>query len=172
VIEVNAVFTKEKIKEMGKSKRISNLIFFPLLSAVLVAGGIISIVRSDGGNDLVFGIVMLVIAPLMTALCLWMTKSDLKNNIESFGVQDGDVIMNYKFAPQGIAIARTKNGKTEKEALSFGEIYMVKRTKTAFMMYINKEELFYIPTDSFVHGTPDELFKLFYDNKIILDYRG
>ena len=170
MIEVNAVFTKERVKQMSKSKRISNYIFFPLLSVILLVGGIVSVTRSSENSDLFFGIIMLVISPLITGLCIWMTRSDLKNNIESFGVQNGDVVMNYKFAPQGIAITRTKGGIVEKEAMQFTEIYKVKRTKTAFLMYINKDELFYIPTDSFVQGTPDEVFKLFYDNKIILDY--
>lgn len=167
MIEVNAVFTKEKVKEMSRHKTIGNYVFFPVLALALIAAGVALLV--EGGN-LVFAIIMLVLSPLSVVVGVWLTKSEQKNNIESFGVANGEVVMNYVFTHQGVSISRTANGKTDKETVYMNELYKVKRTKRAFMLYINKDELFYVPNDSFVKGTPDELFKLFYNSKIILDY--
>ncbi|MBR2968752.1 MAG: YcxB family protein [Clostridia bacterium] len=169
MIEVNAVFTKERVKQMSRNKTVGNYVFFPTLALALIAAGI-AVLIEGGKNNVVIAILMFVFSPLCIVLGFWLTRSEQKNNIQSFGVDKGDVIMNYVFSGQAIAISRTALGKTDKETIYIKELYKVKRTKKAFMLYINKDELFYVPTDCFVKGTPDELFQLFYDSKIILDY--
>ena len=158
MIEVNVVFTKKSVKDMGKSKRISNFILFPLLAAAMVAGGVVSLIRNAGATENMMGILLLV----------------TKNNLKAFGVIYGDVAMNYKFGRDGVAITRTIQGKTERDTLYYKDLYKVKRTKKYFLLYVNKDEMYYVPAEpeNFVSGTADELFKLFYDNKVILDYWG
>ncbi len=170
MIEVNAVFTKQSVREMSRGKRISSYIIFPILAVIMLAGGLAVFIQKPEQGDVVMGIIMMVLAPVIFVLGLVMTNSETKNNIKSFGVDKDDVIMNYKFSEKGVLISRTTQGKTDKETLYYRELYKVKRTKKCFMLYLSKDELFYVPTDSFVSGTPDDLFKLFYDSKIILDY--
>ncbi|MBQ7165294.1 MAG: YcxB family protein, partial [Clostridia bacterium] len=95
-----------------------------------------------------------------------------KNNAKSFGVDRGDVVMNYKFSNSSVAITRVADGKTDREVLHFRDLYKVKRTKKFFLLFVNKDEMYYVPAkpQDFVSGSADELFKLFYDNKVILDY--
>ena len=174
MIEVNVVFTKKSVKDMGKSKRISNFILFPLLAAAMVAGGVVSLIRNAGATENMMGILLLVIAPIVLFLTFYMTWSETKNNLKAFGVIYGDVAMNYKFGRDGVAITRTIQGKTERDTLYYKDLYKVKRTKKYFLLYVNKDEMYYVPAEpkDFVSGTADELFKLFYDNKVILDYWG
>jgi len=170
MIEVNAVFTKESVKEMSKVKRISNYVFFPLLGAVLLIAGILTFIQGAKGFDLFFAILMTALSPFFVFVGFWITRNEQKENIESFGVKNGEVVMNYKFGDKGVSVSRTASGKTVKETIYYNELYKVKRTKKAFMIYVTKDELFYVPIDSFVSGTPDELFNVLYKNKVILDY--
>lgn len=170
MIEVNAVFDKKRVLDIGKGKRISNYIIFPVIALALVAGGVVSLIRKVTGGELVLAIVLLALAPAILIMSFFMTRSETKNNIASFGVDKGDVVMNYRFGPTSVLISRTAQGKTVKESMRYDEFYKVKRRKQYFLIYVNKDEIFYVPTDCFESGTPDELFKLFYDNKVILDY--
>ena len=170
MIEVNAVFTKESVKEMGKSKRISNYVIFPLLGVVVFVAGILTFIQGAKGFDLFFAILMTVLGPFFVFIGFWITRNEQKENIESFGVSNGEVVMNYKFGDKGVAVSRTASGKTVKETIYYNELYKVKKTKKAFMIYVTKDELFYVPIDAFVTGTPEELFNVLYKNKVILDY--
>ncbi len=170
MIEVKAVFTKQTVLDMGKSKRIGTYILFLLLAAAMLAGGIATLIIRETGFDIAMGIVLIVLSPIVGVLTFFKVRSDDKNNIKSFGVDKGDVVMTYIFAPEGISVSRTAEGKTVKESVYYHELYKVKRTKDAFWMYMNKEEMFFVPTNGFTRGTPDELFQLLYDSKVILDY--
>ncbi len=174
MIEVDAIFTVQSVKDMGKNKRISNYIIFPLLAAAMIAGGIVSLVRNAGVGENAMGIILLVLGPIVLFLTFYMTISETKNNLKAFGVIYGDVHMNYKFGSDGVVITRDAFGKTDRDTIYYKELYKVKRTKKAFMLYMNKDEMFYVPAEEkdFVSGTADRLFKLFYDNKVILDYLG
>jgi len=171
MIEVNAVFTKEKIKDMSKTKRISNYIIFPLLALVMLGAGIAVLFYPEREKtELIVAILLMVASPVVVFLTFYMTRNELKANYESFGVNKDTVTLNYRFSPEGIVIRRTTLGKTVTENIAFRELYKVKRTKKCFMLFVSKEEMFYVPTDCFVSGTPDDLFKLFYNAKVILDY--
>lgn len=169
-IEVNYVLSKQKVINMGKGKRIANYIAFPFLAVALLVGGIILIIERSGTGQLVGGIALIAACPIIIALTVYLTRSETKENIRSYGVEDADIEMNYKIIPGLITITRRSGGKTDCEKLTFDKIYKVKRTKKCFMVFVNKDEMYYIPSDSFVSGTADDLFKLFYDCKIILDY--
>ena len=144
MIEVNAVFNKERVKKLSLGKRIGNMILFPIICAALVAGGTIALVRgTESVSQLIIAIVVLVMGPALLVLMGFLIRSDLKAEYKVFGVDEGETVMNF---------------------------YKVKRTRACFMFYISKEEIFYVPCDCFVSGTPDDLFKLLYGNKVILDY--
>lgn len=170
MIEVNAVFDTERIKQMGKTKRITNYVIFPLIALVMLGGGIASLISGVSGVERIGSIIIICLSPVVVFLTFFMTRSETKQNIKQFGVDKDVVVMNYKFTPQGILIERTTLGRTDRETLAFSELYKVKRTKDYFMLFVNKEEMFYVPCDSFVSGTPDELFNYFYERKVILDY--
>lgn len=170
MIEVNATFNEASVRQMGKGKRIGNYILFPIIAAALLAGAIATIVREHTTGELVLAIVLCVLSPSVVLLSFFMTRSETKANIQSFGVDQGDVTLNYKFSDSAVLVTRTAAGKTSKETVKFSELYKVKRTRKCFMLYLNKEEMFYVPTDAFVSGTADELFSLLYDAKVILDY--
>ncbi|MCI5837819.1 MAG: YcxB family protein [Christensenellaceae bacterium] len=169
-IEVNFVLNKQKVIDMGKGKRIANYIAFPFLAVALLVGGIILIIQRTGTGQLIGGIALVAACPIIIALTIYLTKTETNENVKTYGVENGEIQMNYKIVPGLITITRTEGNRTDSEKLAFSNIYKVKRTKKCFMVFVNKDEMYYIPSDSFVQGTPDDLFKLFYDCKIILDY--
>ena len=172
MIEVDATFTLQSVKEMSKGKRISNFIIFPLIAAAMLAGGIISLVRGVHGLELIGAVIMIVGAPLVIGMTVFFTRSEEKSNAASFGVDKGDVKMNYKFFDSYVVITRVAFGKVDREKLFYRELYKVKRTKTSFRLYLNKDEMFYVPAkkENFVSGSAEELFGIFYDSKVVLDY--
>ena len=172
MIEVDAIFTRETVREMSKGKRIGNFIIFPLIAAAMLTGGIISLVRGVSGFELVGAIIMIAGAPLVVLMTIFFTRSEEKSNLASFGVDGGDVRMNYKFSESAVVITRVARGKVDREKLLYKELYKVKRTKNSFRLYVNKDEMFYVPAkeENFVSGTAEELFKIFYESKVILDY--
>ncbi len=171
MIEVNAVFNKERVKKLSLGKRIGNMILFPIICAALVAGGTIALVRgTESVSQLIIAIVVLVMGPALLVLMGFLIRSDLKAEYKVFGVDEGETVMNFKFADKGFYVSLAAGGEKEKEAISYKSLYKVKRTRACFMFYISKEEIFYVPCDCFVSGTPDDLFKLLYGNKVILDY--
>jgi len=170
MIEVNAVFDKKRVTAMSKGKRITNYIIFSVLGVALAIGGVVTLINDTEGANLIPGIVMIAACPVIILLTVFMSRNEMNTNVAAFGVDKGEIVLNYKFAARSAQITRTAFGKVETEVLRYSELYKVKRTKKHFLLYINKEEMFYVPCDCFVSGTPDELFKLFYDNKVILDY--
>ncbi|MBP5307533.1 MAG: YcxB family protein, partial [Clostridia bacterium] len=133
---------------------------------------IISVYRGAKGAELVGAIVLFAAAPVVLFLTFYMSRKEIKNNAKSFGVDRGNVIMNYRFSPSSVLITRVAGGKTDRETLNYRDLYKVKRTKKFFLLFVNKDEMYYVPAkpEDFVTGSSDELFKTFYDAKVILDY--
>lgn len=170
MIEVNAVFNKERVNAMGKRKRLTNYIMFTIVGIAMLGGGILTLIFDDDGGNLIPGIIMIVACPVIILLTIFMTRNEMYTNIKAFGVDKSEIVLNYKFGARSAQITRVADGKTDTDVLKYTELYKVKRTKKHFLLYVNKDEMFYVPCDAFVSGTPDDLFKLFYNNKVILDY--
>ena len=65
-------------------------------------------------------------------------QQEQKENIESFGVKNGEVVMNYKFGDKGVAVSRTAEGKTVKETIYYNELYLIYKD----LINDNNQEIF------------------------------
>lgn len=157
MIEFRTKLDESKFKKLSTFQFKKILLPLILISILVIACGIINIIQ----KSVVFGILWIVFGTIYIPCILLITKIMQKRFDINKQIPHPNADETYFFNQLTFTIIQT-DGKdfNSKATYRYMDIYKIYKTKTDYVIYLNKDYVRILPLDSIVQGTIAELDKI------------
>lgn len=171
MVEFQGKFDENQTNSMNKHTFKKLWWLFLLLSAVLIAIGIVGIVLREDSEDLVFGVLLLSLGVLYTPLVFLLTKVLQKRLNKSMSIMSSDTTQTFQFYPDRLIIKQVKQRHGEEETefeattnTKYDYLYRVEETRDCYFMRISKMQTHVVNKSDLTQGTIEELNEILKSN--------
>ncbi len=171
MVEFQGKFDENATKTMNMQffKKFSWLIV--LLSLLIIACGVVTIIMSENGEDVGFGIFFIAMGALFSPLIFISTAVAQKSLNKSMSVLSADTTETYQFYPDRLIITQTKKRSGESgceyEATTntrYSYLYRVEETPDVYLLRISKMQAHVVRKADLTQGTIEELNEILQNN--------
>ncbi|MCL2797912.1 MAG: YcxB family protein [Firmicutes bacterium] len=164
IVEVRTKMDAAAIVALNKYHQRHLKWLWVVISVAFAAIGVVSLLPPiEGSEDIVFGVLLLVLAAGFPFLFWWIQRHTIRKLIKSAKAVGDDSLLAVGFTVDKVCYrAKKGNDINEGGESAYSQLFKAIETKTHFFLYISSMQAFILPKTDFVCGTSGDLRALLF----------